>query len=338
MSVKEIIEKYFAIQLILITLYLLSGCTPVTELVESPEDVVNSLVANDDYARVLLLIDQVKPADPDYSGFQSQRASILKRMKTYEHGIQKQASILANKKQWGESLKLIESAMSKLPDSARLQQQYDKLVAEQQQFISVQSLSLAILRAESSAEELALLDVIYKANPSTEHANNKMFTQQHADQDQARLLRAAKTAVQKKQWSKAYTYIKLAEKNSPTAADTKLKTLITTQLKQEQTQLFFAAVANSDLVKAKAIAQEMGDYADTPEVTAALNKLQQEMVNDSQRLIAQGERYYTLGDFDKAIESWTKALSIDPENTAIKKRLLRVKLFQTNYKKLQADD
>ena len=99
---------------------------------------------------------------------------------------------------------------------------------------------------------------------------------------------------------------------------------------------FDSALAKKDFAHAKQTldAMEVID-AKSPKVVARREKLKKQRSIALNKAILEGKKFYTKGDFGRAINVWKRALQLDPDNKELKENIQRAEKFRENLKRFQ---
>jgi len=77
--------------------------------------------------------------------------------------------------------------------------------------------------------------------------------------------------------------------------------------------------------------------ANSPTVLDRKAQLDKQRNIELKKSIQDGKKFYTKGEFESAINAWTRALQFDPDNKEIKENIQRAEKFRDNLKRLKQD-
>lgn len=347
--------KALAIIFISCSLLLLSACSQILLLTGAGETQLNKLLDEQRYQQALLLIDNSTPQHAEHLQLLSRRDAVFQQQQQHVAKTIKQSQLLAQQKQWPQANKLLKNAIAKNSGNNTLQQALQQLQQQQQRFITQQRLALAEHNAKTLPRTQAITQQLLLAEPH----NKKLLKQQYTianqiDKAADQLELQVNASINQQQWQRARRYLNAYQqlKGPNSLADARAtldqqqqklhhlqqrKTAKDSQLRLEQQQLALKlALENQDWPKVQKLLLTLeGVRKQQPAIAKLLDETTKKMQLLSHTLIHQGQRHYTHGRINEAINSWRQALDISPQDNDLKDRLQRAIRFQTNIEKLQ---
>mgnify|MGYP000436339835 CR=1 FL=1 len=346
-----------AIRIIFISnvFFLISACSQLLTITGSGEAQLNRLLDDHRYQQALLLIDGSNPKHPEHSLLLSRRSDVARQQQQHINNAIKQSQHLAQQKQWPQAEQLLKTNIEKNSNNKALQQALTALNEKKQQFVAQQKLTLAEHNANTLPSTLYITEQLLLAQP-----NNKTLLEQQqtiiAQINSAAeyLEQQVNSNINKQQWGSARRYLHAYQKIKGRNSLPKAKLLLEQQqqkidnqqqrksaqdtqlrLKQQQ-QALQQALTNKDWSQVKNLLTTLESSREQlPSIAQLIDDTTKHMQRLGSTLIQQGQRHYTHGRIDQAINSWQQALEINPDDNDLKERLQRALRFQTNIEKLQ---
>jgi hypothetical protein len=332
---------------------LLSACAGITDHWSNPNEAVEQFLSQQQYSRAMEVIASVDQQHPDYEALQKKRKLILAEIKAFESDSIKLQNRYKSKQQWPQAIAIADSDIKKLPASQALIDYRQKLIIERRQYIENKQVQLAIGQANSLPGAIKLLEDIDSAIPDIKtQAQALLITRSQSNNAHSTLLSAAKKESDNKNWRTAKRYLVLAnqlqadnEANELLASISQridreeLKNSKSRQVKRQKTrnqklEKLELALNDKNYLQARDISEQLQTWKKQDKTVAiALNNYQKTINKESNKLTAKGQKLYTKGYIDLAIESWKMALLLDPHNSDIQERLQRAKKFKANIDK-----
>jgi hypothetical protein len=331
---------------------MLVGCSNFPALLQDSEDYLQQLISENKYHKALQKIEQLSENDPLYPQRSALRKTINRQASQYEDRETEAITTLINNTEWQKAIARANQARKNLPESEAITAIQSELLRTRDQYIKQQQLQLAIAVAQHLPLELQLLQSLVKASDHDSKAP-LAAVQSQLVASHATLMAAAREEIDRQNWRTADHYLQLALliKDDTKLQDSLALTQkrINSELKLQETgnrsqreklristvESLHDAIERGQLLEAQAILPQLIPWKDEPEEARLQNMLMSAVNVKVTQLSEQGQRMYTDGQLNSAIELWQQALALDPGNSSISDKLHRAKLFKANYDKLR---
>lgn len=337
----------------------LGACTTLEEFYIAPEKRIDHLIAKQEYARALAVLESLPPDGPEAAGRQQKRQQIEALIADYERAVLEDVRRKQERDELAKAYKMLDLALRKVPGSARLQQiraalreQQAERMREIEERLLIADAEL-LLQKESLWEERAQVKIDgsdgTETRTQTEQVRAKLRTCRE------RLMECGLRALDSGKLERADKCLNLAQqiehKGDVAQALARLnekKTSLTRQVrvKKQRTQEVQRRKESEQLLTRlhEAIAA-----ADLPGAQLALSKLDslgiqsreladlQQALNNAisakvEELLEQGNALYRDEKVQEAKAAWEAALTLDPANERARMSIERA---DTVLKKLQ---
>jgi hypothetical protein len=331
---------------------MLVGCSNFPALLQDSEDYLQQLISENKYHKALQKIEQLSENDPLYPQRSALRKTINRQAGQYEGREIEAITTLINNTEWQKAVVRANQARGNLPESEAITAIQFELLRARDQYIKQQQLQLAIEVAQHLPLELQLLQSLVKASDRGSKAPLAAVQSQLAA-SHATLMAAARQEIDRQNWRTANHYLQLALlikddtklQDSLALTQTRIKSELKLQesgnrsqrekLRISTVESLHDAIERGQLLQAQAILPQLNPWKDEPEVARLQNMLMRDVNVRVTQLSEQGQRMYTDGQLNSAIELWQQALALDPGNSSISDKLDRAELFKANYDKLR---
>jgi hypothetical protein len=332
---------------------LLSACAGITDHWSNPNEAVEQFLSQQQYSRAMEVIASVDQQHPDYEALQKKRKLILAEIEEFENDSISLQNRYKSKQQWPQAIAIADSDIKKLPASQKLIDYRQNLIKERNQHIESKQLQLAIGQANSLPDAIKLLEDIDRAIPDKKiQVQALLITRSQSNTAHSTLLSAAKKESDNKNWRTAKQYLVLAnqlqadnEANELLASISQridrdeLKNSRSRQIEHQKNrnqklEKLELALNKKKYLQARDISEQLQAWRKQDKTVAmALNNYQKSIDQESNKLTSKGQKLYTKGYIDLAIENWKLALLLDPNNPDIQERLQRAEKFKANIDK-----
>jgi len=322
---------------------------------------VDKLLSQNHYRQALLIIENTSLTSTQYDALKGKKNKLLIEMKHYDTKIVQTAHQLVQQNNWREAQTVFDSALSNLQEGSKTQQAYEQFLEDRDRYIAEQSLKLNLLLGERMVEEGEHLNNIYQAGTGSWTAGWNLDSYLHRREKVAEFLSDEGLAALKAgQYDNAKKYLTLANRLQAnkqvsqalaqvnTELDTRWIKYLTSKTSEKDQQyadllqVFVQAATSGELVKARHILTEMQKL--NPDDSNNVSRLQQLRANADNQVstaIVLGQKYYTEGNIQLALNTWQKASGTDavfddifyPE---LQQHIARAERFLANYRSLSS--
>lgn len=332
----------------------ISGCSMMQPHGDELATKLDQLVAEKRYGDALDLLNGVSPGAPDYARFAERRKQTETLAAQYERKVVEDARQLVAQERWGQALNLYDEALGRLPRSNRLRDGLAELRRQQQTRVTEQERELVISKGEWLLAVLPAYRRLATIDPrSSDRERQVTRHQSDAEETAAALLNLGNTAADAGDDEFAGRAITLAARlsdkpeirqaaqkyeqgrdkrtrdgrlqNDKRARDQAARQQERSETIQQLMKEYDAALQQHDYLAARTLLAKLRPLA--PELVSERGyegDLKQRIEDETERLNAEGATYYGHGEFEKARDSWTKALQLTPSHTKAKENLKRV--------------
>lgn len=332
---------------------LLTACAGMTGHWSNPNQAVEDFLAKQEYSRAMEVIASVEPQNPEYETLQKKRKVILAQIREFENDSIKLQNRYKIKQQWPQAIAIADNDIKKLPASRKLIDYRQQLLKDRNEYIASKQLQLAIGQAGSLPEAIKLLEDIDRAIPDKKpQIQALLIARSQNGTAHSILLSAAKKEFDNKNWRKAKQYLALANQLQANTEANELLARITQKIDREEVKASRSlklehqkirhekleklelALNDKNYLQARDISQQLEIWKKKDKTVArALDSYQESIDQESGKLTSKGQKLYTKGYIDQAIENWKMALLLDPDNSDIRERLQRAEKFKANIDK-----
>lgn len=316
------------------------------------EDYLKQLISENKFHKALQGIKQLGENDPLYSQRSDLRKTINRKASQYEGREVGAITTLMNNTEWQKAIMRLNVAKNNLPESDAITAIESELLRKHAQFIKRLRLQLAVEVAQHSPSELQLLQSLVNAYDLDSKVPLAAMGAQLAS-SRTTLMTAASDEIDQQNWHTANHYLQLALlisddaqlQDSLALTQTKIKSALKIQESDTRSDLeklrtstvnsLREAINRGELLQAQAIWPQLSPWEDEPEVARLQKMLGRDIDKKVTQLSEQGQRMYTAGQLDSAIELWQQALELDPGNSGTREKLNRAVIFKANYDKLK---
>jgi hypothetical protein len=331
---------------------MLVGCSNFPALLKDSEDNLQQLLSENKYPKALQKIEQLSENDPLYPQRSALIKTINRQASQYEDREIEAITTLINNTEWQKAIARSNQARENLPESEAITAIQSEVLRTRAQYIKQQQLQLAIEAAQHLPLKLQLLQSLVKASDQNSKEPLAAVQSQLAA-SHATLMAAASQEIDQQDWHTANHYLQLALlikddtklQDSLALTQTKIKSelkLLESGNRSQQekrristVQSLHDAIDRGQLLQAQVILPQLDPWKDEPEVARLQIMLKNAVNVKVTQLSEQGQRMYTDGQLNSAIELWQQALALDPGNSSISDKLHRAELFKANYDKLR---
>ena len=339
--------------IIIFCAFLLPACAGINSHWNNPNEAVEQFLAEQQYSRAMEVIASVDHEHPDYEALQKQRKLILAEIRDFEINSIKLQNRYKSKQQWPQAIAIADSDIKKLPASQKLIGYRQQLIKDRNQYMETKQLQLAIGQANSLPGAIKILEDIDRAIPDKEiQVEALLITRSQSNNAHSILISAAKKESGNKNWRTAKQYLVLANQ---LGADNEANELLANisqridreelkiskshqlknqKIKNQKLEKLELALNEKNYLQARDISKQLQVWKNQDKTVAmALDNYQQTVDQESGKLTSKGQKLYTKGHIDLAIEKWKLALLLDPDNSDIQERLQRAEKFKANIDK-----
>ncbi len=337
----------------------LGACTPFEEFYITPEKRIDRLVAKQEYAQALAVLDSLPSNVPEAAGRQQKRQQIEALIADYERVVLEDARRKQEKDELAEAYKIVELALHKVPSSARLQQAH--ILLREQQAERMREIEERLLIADT--ESLLQKASLWKERAQVKsNGSDGVETRAQVEQVRAklrtcreRLMECGLRALDSNRLERADKCLNLAqqiehkrdvaqalaqlnEKKTSLIRKVRVKKQRTqeAQRRKESEQLLtqlHEAIAAADLPGAQQALSRLNSLGiqsqELMDLQQALNNAIGAKVDE---LLEQGNALYRDEKVQEAKAAWEAALALDPTNERVRMSIERA---DTVLKKLQ---
>lgn len=351
--------KRLSYGIVVLATIVLGACAPLEEFHVVPEKRIDRLIAKQEYARALAVLERLPSDGPGAVDKQQKRRRIEGLIADYERTVLEEARRKQEKDELGAAYKVLDLALRKVPDSIKLQQAHAALREQQAERMREIEERLLIADAESLLQKASLWEE--RAQVKTNGSDGAQARTQ-AEQVRAKLktartrlmecgLRAlndnkleragkcltlAQQIEQKEDVAQALT--RLNEKKASLTRQVRAKKQRTqeAQRRKESEQLLTQlreAIAAADLPEARSALSKLDGLGVQSQELADLRRALNNAVSaEVEALLERGNALYRDEKVREAKAAWEAALVLDPANERIRASIERA---DTVLKKLQ---
>jgi tetratricopeptide (TPR) repeat protein len=336
-----------------VMLVLLAACQHIDSVrlgSERPDD-LGALLQKRQYERAEQLLSQFPYLDTP-----EQRNRLHAQIAAYEEATLEEAHAQKLNDDLSGALQTLDAALLNLPHSSHLNDYRRILESERDARLRATEYQRMLARARYLTTELQLYETQSSlASPDLNQRWEYFRNQQEADALAVELLECGRDSLQRNELKTADKCLHASQalQDSPQVRETlarlrrKQDAIQRSQVQQAQikkvkkekklartretlTQTLLAqtrqALDDNDLPAARTTFRKIPDHNSVaPEVIAVRTRLEESIGARVDALIDQGDRLYRGDKVDEAIDTWDKALELDPENTDINVRLERAR-------------
>lgn len=343
----------------LLSTALLSGCSsfnfgwPGTSAPD-PE-LLAELVQDQQYQVALDMIDHISASSPDYQAFQSQRTEIVKKARSYDAKVLDRVRELQAQSKWTELYALFDDALTRLPENSETHRAYNAFHNFREEYVNEQKESLNLLLAKNLLEEGQYRQRIYEADKDSRSARKDLEEYKERRDETAELIsERGMAALEQGDYGKAKEYLKLANDLKSNEMNQRALQQVRQELderwlkhvgerrekrQQRYTELlseFQDAWKVRDFQKAKQLLAEMREIDErAPQNDVLRHQLEESIHLQVQSVIAKGQAAYSAGEVQQALDVWSEALILAPEDEELLQHIERAKRFLGKYQSLQ---
>ncbi|WIO75230.1 hypothetical protein QP938_04800 [Porticoccaceae bacterium LTM1] len=343
----------------LLTAALLSGCSSFDFSwpgKSSPDpELLAELVQGQQYRAALDVIDQISTSSPDYQAFQSQRAGITQKARAYDARVLDKVREFQAQSKWQELYELFDEALSRLPENSETHRAYGAFQSYREEYINEQKEELNLLLAKNLLEEGQYRQRIYEADKDSRRARKDLEAYKERRDEAAEFIsERGMAALEQGDYGKAKEYLKLANDLKSNEMNQKALKQVRQELderwlkhvgeRREKRQLRYTELLGEfqdawkirDYQKARELLAEMREIDESaPQNDVLKHQLEESIHVQIQSVIAKGQAAYSAGEVQQALDIWSEALSLAPEDEELLKHIERAKRFLGKYQSLQ---
>lgn len=330
-----------------LTALLLAGCSTLTLNRAGGAGSVDALVAQQRYGLALARLEQLRAAHPKDPKLAKKHKQVLHQAYRFEQRTIRAAREQQKQGDWGGALKVLDTALTRFPESTVLQETRTALKAEQKKRLRELDVNLAIARAGWLLEQRHVLTErkdlaaghwtdrwtldridaeLKRLQPAlVEHGLAELKRGNLDSADQA-LQRAAQikrnaaldhalSALGKARRERA----RRSEQSAHRAQAERIRRRQQALLTQARRQLD----AHSLIAARRSLAAAHKLDADNPQLGTLETELADVVKARVAKLVADGNTLYRRGKFSEARSLWQQAVTLDPGNTLARARLER---------------
>lgn len=335
-------------RLSLLLALLLAGCFHKQTLPPAPD--VEQLRAQHRYAEALVALDAAQNT-PDYA---QRRNALLADIGEYQARKLDEIGELAKEQQFAEAQRNLAEARKQLPPSNELEQFADNLRTAAERYKQRNLDEIVQLRSSTLSKEQALYRQLQKA--ADDPALRELIARQQADTDYfaAQLAQLGARAFAQNEFTKAVQYLGQANQLAPSdevaqqlkraeqalaASKQKRQTARSTEREQHYREMAAALqqhLQQRDYVAARAQLEQLkglGIHGD--EVEALRVQLDTEITAYVERQIDAGNRLYSDGRLEEALQCWRQAAVLAP-SPQLTERMEKAQRFIDRLEQLRA--
>ncbi len=322
------IRRRTARSIVLSALIALGGCAQLPWQVLPTEAGIDQLCQQHRYITALKALDARKRSAPDY---EEKRAAILAQLQKYQSELIAQAEALVQQQQFAKAEKLIEENRAELPASRELTQFDARLITARDRYVQRSLDDVTQLRAVALAREHAAYAALEKGAHTPELQALVARHQADVEEFAPRIATLGAQALVQNDYEKAAHYLAIANELNPSSAlAQQLKSaelaLAAERQKQQAARITVREQRYRELRNAlqKSIAdREFFAARDLLAQTRTLNTHTDELDIMQRELDAaiavfvnqqldKGNRLYTDGHIEDALNSWRAANALTP--------------------------
>lgn len=347
---------YGIIVLVAITL---GACTPLEEFYLTPEKRIDRLIAKQEYAQALAVLESLPPNAPAAAGRQQKRQQIEALIADYERAALEDARRKQEKDELAEAYEVLDLALRRIPGSAKLQQAHTILREQQAERMREIEERLLIADTESLLQKSSLWEerVQVKSDGSAGIETRTQMEQVRTRLKTCRekLMECGLRALDNNRFERADKCLNLAqqieykgdvaqalarlnEKTTSITRQVRVKKQRTqeAQRRKESEQLLTQlreAIAAADLPGAQLALSRLNSLGVQNQELASLQQALNKAISDRvEELLEQGNALYRDEKVQEAKAAWEAALMLDPANERVRMSIERA---DTVLKKLQ---
>jgi tetratricopeptide (TPR) repeat protein len=340
----------------LLLLLSLNGCAYLASVSGEVESHVDRWMEQQEYGKALAALEHVKTGHPDYSQLMKKRETILRQATQYERKTVAKTTELAGQGKWTQALELQAQALSRLPDSAVLQDNQRRLLQLQAARLDELGLDLLLARAEGLLRLLPVYNTLASVDPHSWRIQREVKSA-HTDAEHVsnELIRLGRTALERKELDKARRSLSLALRLNPSPEAKEVNQELLRRLgppapaviksankpsreeeTQELLQRYHHAYSNKNWVEAQRLLAllelQSSPPDELPQLRSELNAEVAEVVN---RHTEHGIALYSNGKYEQALAAWRKAQQLDPGNERVGAHIVRAERVLDKLRALQ---
>lgn len=330
----------------------------MTQISQEPTERVESLLENEEYQKVLNFIDQLSPEDPQYESLVEQRPEIEKKATEFEQHMLQEAQTYQSKGQWHEALNSFEHGLQKLPDSQPLNVGLKQFYEARNSHIEELEFQLLLSKGQCLPDQSPILEKLAQADPkNSKYRKAAEQNQREVAEVTNSLTECGETALASKEYQLARKCLQLAYKLSPTdgiqqelsKAEQALAQIAKQQeqkaqiIKAQNTEKiiseFEQAFKKADYPAAKLQLQTLANEdPNHPQLNQLKQSLDAAITQKVKELTEQGQQFYSLGEYEKAFDTWRKGLNLEPSNSTLLIHIERVQRVLDSLKRLNTQE
>ena len=338
----------------------LASCASLSIPKQPSDDYIATLLEGNKFESALRTVDKWQDNFPNNLELPKQRKTIIQAIGRFETDTLKRAKQLDADDQWHETRIIYENALEILPSSQALQNAYSEFSVRRLNYINELKEDIDIERAKHWLSISAELKAMYNAAPNDReakvwkekseaerehlarrlvnyglaHEKNKHFGTAALRYDLAyRLSPGEFTKPYHKRAAKTFAQRKIEEKQRDKANQQRQQTKLDQLIEDFD---HYLEAKDFRLARQTLGAMEIID-ANSPTVLDRKAQLDKQRNIELKKSIQDGKKFYTKGEFESAINAWTRALQFDPDNKEIKENIQRAEKFRDNLKRLKQD-
>lgn len=322
-------------------------------------------IAEEEFGKAWDTLVTIPSDHPEYNQYAEIRKNLGKKIDAYEKQVIQNSRILIDNNHWAELLDSYDKALAKLPKSTVLKDQLAEIHGLQKSRTETLEKRLEILRAEELVKLMTVYDKITTVNPRNEALKSHTETlHEESIELGAKLGRQARSQLQKENFQRALSLIKLAEQLSDEPAIETISKEIRSKRETQKRQTHKAAKLakrknkkrkeKREIAFTKALARfdQLYQAKDYLAATAALQKLNNSPAHQKEisirrtqlkkavrskidQLYEQGVHYYSQENYSLASQSWSEVLRLEPNHAQALEYLERADRIVKKLKKLR---
>lgn len=336
----------------------LNACSLLTQMSQEPIERVESLLEQEEYQRALNLIDQLKPEDPEYDSLQKQRPEIKKQASEFEQKMLQEARNYQSLGEWGKALYSFEHGLQKLPDSQPLNEALKTFYEARNTYIEDLEFQLLISKGQCLPNHTPILEQLANADPkNSQYRRAAEQNLKEVSQVTEDLTQCGQTALASREYHLARKCLQLAYTLSPTeeiqeSLNQAEQALAQIAQKKEQKAQIIKAKNTEKIISAFEESFEQSDYAaakvylqtlakedpNHPQLNQLKQSLDAAITQKVKELTEQGQQFYSLGEYEKAFDTWRKGLNLEPNNSTLLIHIERVQRVLDSLKRLNTQE
>lgn len=334
----------------------ISGCS--TYIASKQDDLLTQIdvwSVENEYGKAFETLNYIKPSHPQYQELQVRKKSLNKEAQHFELETHNKILALISEKNWAMALDLMDQAKAKYPQSKNILKTEQHVLQEQKKQLSSVDRKIMLERArwmiKARPVYLTKLTIDPRNDVLKAHVDNLNKESKELAQ---KLTLLSRQAIKNRRYKTARIFIVQAIELKPDQERNKIlselkikEKKIVRSLKQakkrthknQQNTLLLDIeknFKNGNLLRTRQLIAQLDERErQHPELIQLEQELDRSINYTIQRLLADANRAYTEGQFEKAIALWEEVLSYDPENKLATDNIHRAEKVIEKLKKLR---